>query len=300
MDGNKNRISWFGQVKVYVGKCFRLFVNEKQWKNFITTFILIFIIILVTSEDMFKDFIDTRNGMFTIICGCIWVGLFNSIQSICRERAIVKREYRTGMKLSSYITAHAIYEAFLCAVEALIILIMMYIRDAKNGGHVTTDGLIFAPFLDYYITFFLVVFGADTMAMFVSSLVRKENTAMTIMPFILIVQLVMSGAIFELKEPMDAISNVTVSKWGLEAALRISNTSDTLLGVEADKIVMRGQDIPELRSYYWSSTHMVGVAKVEPNSGDLWAAWGVMILMIAVFLIGSALILRLVDKDKRI
>ena len=300
MDGNKNRISWFGQVKVYVGKCFRLFVNEKQWKNFITTFILIFIIILVTSEDMFKDFIDTRNGMFTIICGCIWVGLFNSIQSICRERAIVKREYRTGMKLSSYITAHAIYEAFLCAVEALIILIMMYIRDAKNGGHVTTDGLIFAPFLDYYITFFLVVFGADTMAMFVSSLVRKENTAMTIMPFILIVQLVMSGAIFELKEPMDAISNVTVSKWGLEAALRISNTSDTLLGVEADKIVMRGQDIPELRSYYWSFTHMVGVAEVEPNSGDLWAAWGVMILMIAVFLIGSALILRLVDKDKRI
>lgn len=314
MDANKKRISWFGQVKVYVGKCFRLFINEKQWKNFITTFILIFIIVIVTHKYMFRDFNDTRNGMFTIICGCIWVGLFNSIQSICRERAIIKREYRTGMKLSSYIAAHAIYEAFLCAVEAMIILIMMYIKDginAKNdglgSGFITTEGLAFTPFLDYYFTFFLVIFGADTMAMFVSSLVRKENTAMTIMPFVLIVQLVMSGAIFNLEGAMSKIANVTVSKWGLEAALRISNTSSDLFGtheavmkqLEYEKIT--GSPMPDIIPYHrWVLSPQFEGFNYEPNAGDLWAAWGVMLLMIAIFLIGSALILRLVDKDKRI
>ncbi len=127
MDMKKNRISWFGQVGVYLGKCFRLFINEKQWKNFITSAVLMFIILIVTGNDMFKVYKDTKNGVFTIICGCVWIGLFNSIQSICRERAIIKREYRTGLRLSAYITAHAVYEAFLCAVESLIVTVMMYV-----------------------------------------------------------------------------------------------------------------------------------------------------------------------------
>lgn len=297
MGASKKRISWFGQVKVYTGKCFRLFINEKQWKNFVTAFVLILIIILVTSKDMFRDYPDTKNGLFTIICGCIWVGLFNSIQSICRERAIIKREHRTGLRLSSYITAHAIYEAFLCAIETLIILVMVYIKDAINGGYITTDGLVFVPFLDYYITFFLVVYGADTIAMFVSSLVRKENTAMTIMPFVLIVQLVMSDAIFPLGGGGEFFSNFTTSKWGLEATLRISNTSPVLYGTTADEQLMK----MDPRSYHWSQKMLQNMgADASPDAGKLWAAWGVMLLLIAVFLIGSMLILRLVDKDKRI
>ncbi len=296
MGASKKRISWFGQVKVYTGKCFRLFINEKQWKNFVTAFVLILIIILVTSKDMFRDYPDTKNGLFTIICGCIWVGLFNSIQSICRERAIIKREHRTGLRLSSYITAHAIYEAFLCAIETLIILVMVYIKDAINGGYITTDGLVFVPFLDYYITFFLVVYGADTIAMFVSSLVRKENTAMTIMPFVLIVQLVMSDAIFPLEGAGEAFSNITTSKWGLEAALRISNTSSVLYGTEMDKFNERMNP----RSFQWSQAYLQNMGDTSPEAGRLWLAWFIMLLLIAVFLIGSMLILRLVDKDKRI
>ena len=294
MSAGKKRISWFGQVGVYLGKCFRLFVNEKQWKNFVTAFVLILIIICVTSKEMFRDYPNTWYGLFTIICGCIWVGLFNSIQSICRERAIIKREYRTGMKLSAYITAHAIYEAFLCAIEALIILALLYIR---YGSNIDGTGLVFIVPLDVYITFFLVVFGADTMAMFVSSLVRKENTAMTIMPFVLIVQLVMSGAIFPLNDTMKVFANGTVSKWGLEASLRIFNTSPTLFGEEADRL----QATMQYRSYYWSyhRLDMMGVERL-PEQEKILTAWGAMLLITAVFLILSTLILRLVEKDKRI
>lgn len=294
MDAYKNRISWFGQVNVYLGKCFRLFIHEKQWKNFITSFVLILIIISVTSGDMFKDYPDTKYGLFTVICGCIWVGLFNSIQSICRERAIIKREYRTGLKLSAYITAHAIYEAFLCAIETMIILVLLYIR---YGSNIEAEGLITASAADLYVTFFLVVFGADTMAMFVSSLVRKENTAMTIMPFILIVQLVMSGAIFSLGEATGTVANVTISKWGLEAALRISDKSTLLFGSAIDRADLN----PAYRSYFWCQRYLnPAPANGEPEAEKLLLAWGVMVLITVVFLVASTLILRLVEKDKRI
>ena len=280
MDMKQNRISWFGQVGVYLGKCFRLFVNEKQWKNFITSAVLMFIILIVTGNDMFKVYKDTKNGVFTIICGCVWIGLFNSIQSICRERAIIKREYRTGLRLSAYITAHAAYEAFLCAVESLIVTVMMYIA---YGSEITGESLIIAPPIDFYLTFFLVVFGSDAIAIFVSSLVRKENTAMTIMPFVLIVQLVMSGAIFPLEDATDVISYGTFSRWGINGAMRIANTDDAL---KAD----------------YQRAFQAGIEKMnmDPEAGELWKVWGVMLLITLIFLVGSALILRLVDKDKRI
>jgi hypothetical protein len=280
MDMKKNRISWFGQVGVYLGKCFRLFINEKQWKNFITSAVLMFIILIVTGNDMFKVYKDTKNGVFTIICGCVWIGLFNSIQSICRERAIIKREYRTGLRLSAYITAHAVYEAFLCAVESLIVTVMMYVA---YGSEITGENLIIAPPIDFYLTFFLVVFGSDAIAIFVSSLVRKENTAMTIMPFVLIVQLVMSGAIFPLEDATDVISYGTFSRWGINGAMRIANTDDAL---KAD----------------YQRAFQAGIEKMnmDPEAGELWKVWGVMLLITLIFLVGSALILRLVDKDKRI
>lgn len=280
MDMKRNRISWFGQVGVYIGKCFRLFINEKQWKNFLTSAVLMFIILIVTTENMFKVFKDTKNGVFTIICGCVWIGLFNSIQSICRERAIIKREYRTGLRLSAYITAHALYEAFLCAVEALIVVIMMYIRYHKE---ITSDGLITVPPIDFYITFFLIVFGSDSIAVFVSSLVRKENTAMTIMPFVLIVQLVMSGAIFPLEKATDVISYGTFSRWGIIGAMRIANMNDKL---KADYQIAFDKGLEKMN--------------MEPEAAELWKVWGIILLITLIFLVGSALILRLVDKDKRI
>ncbi len=283
MGASKRRISWFGQVKVYTGKCFRLFINEKQWKNFLTAAILMIIIMAVTYEDMFKDFPSSRSGLFTIISGCIWVGLFNSIQSICRERAIIKREHRTGLRLSAYITAHAIYEVFLSLIEALIILLLLYVFCGSN-----MDGLVEGSFLYLYVTFFLVIFSADTIAMFISSLVRKENTAMTIMPFVLVIQLVMSGAIFELKGGIgEFISKITVSKWGLDATMRIANSSETVK-----------------RTYQYCLNPDNGFRNIPPDmfwdAGEMAGAWGIILLSALIFLVGSCLILRLVDKDKRI
>ena len=276
----EKRISGIQQIHIYLGKCWRLFKNEKQWKNFISSFIIILIISLVTGPDMFQKYSDTNKGAFAIVSACIWSGLFNSIQSICRERAIIKREYRTGLRLSAYITAHAAYEAFLCAVESLIVTVMMYIA---YGSEITGESLIIAPPIDFYLTFFLVVFGSDAIAIFVSSLVRKENTAMTIMPFVLIVQLVMSGAIFPLEDATDVISYGTFSRWGINGAMRIANMDDAL---KAD----------------YQRAFQAGIEKMnmDPEAGELWKVWGVMLLIALIFLVGSALILRLVDKDKRI
>ena len=107
---------------------------------------------------------------------------------------------------------------------------------------------------------------------------------MTIMPFVLIIQLVMSGVVFELKNYSEAISKFTVSKWGMEGVLRISNK------------------IPELYSAnaFSHSADEAMFPMMDPDAALLRRAWGIILLSALVYLALSVLVLQLVDKDKRV
>lgn len=268
------RISRVGQIKVYTGKCFRLFLGEKQWKNLVSTLIIIVLVSMVTGKEMFQTLSDTRNGSFAIVCACIWIGLFNSIRSVCRERAIVKREHRTGLHISSYILAHVLYEAALCGAEALIVTCGVCV---KNASHLPKSGLIFPMGIDMYLTFFLILFSADMLALLISSLVKSESAAMTVMPFVLIVQLIMSGVIFELSGLTEAISYLTIGKWGLNGICAIANTTS--------KVSLQ---------YTFS-----GLEGCDATAENLLHIWGILLVFSALYTVLSILFLKQVDRDQR-
>ena len=186
---------FFRQVAVCFGRCKRSFINDHGWKSFISVILITVLIGMVMGKDMFVKYYDTRNGAFALVCACIWIGIFNSIRSICRERDIVRREHRTGLIIGSYVIAHWLYEALLCAVEAVIVTLIVRVM---CFDHFIERGVLMEPTLEVLVTFFLIVFSSDALGLLISSVVRSENTAMTVMPFALIVQLVMSGSIFEL------------------------------------------------------------------------------------------------------
>ena len=271
------RIGRTDQIRIYVGKCWRLFFNERQWKNLISTLIIMLLISLVTSADTFVEYRQTKNSCFAFVCACIWVGLFNSIQSICRERGIIKREHRTGLDISSYILAHVIFEAMLCALEVMIVLTVILI---KNASHLPDAGLIFPMVVDLYITLYLTTFAADMLAMLVSCVVRDSNSAMTVMPFVLIVQLIMAGIVFELEGITDKISNITISKWGLNGLMSIALTTDS---VEYSMWGLLMSDNP------WQKAEDINLAKI----------WLIMVLITGVCVVLSIVALSFVDRDRR-
>ena len=70
------RASRLKQTKIYIGKCFRVFLNERGWKTFVSAAIITLMICMVTSKDMFRAYMATRNGAFALVCACIWIGIF--------------------------------------------------------------------------------------------------------------------------------------------------------------------------------------------------------------------------------
>lgn len=210
-----NNAGFGKQTTVYFKKITRIAMREKAWKFVVFAAIIALIVAAVVSKDMFDNFESTKSGFFTLASACIWLGIFNSIQSICKEHDIIRSEYRQGMKLSSYICANILWQALLCLVQAIIIYAICiafgFFADCPS------DGSMMPAFIEYFITIFLLVFGSSVMGIMVSSISGNPTTAMTIMPFVLILQLIMSGVLFELSGMSETVAYITFSKWGMSA-----------------------------------------------------------------------------------
>ena len=215
--------SFARQVGVCLSRCRRAFINENGWKYIISVGLIMLLISTVTGEDLFVTDKATRNGSFALICACIWTGIFNSIRSVCKERDIIKREHRTGLRMSSYVVAHVIHEGMLSMVEAFVAAIVIWL---VNSRHFIESGVILPSGLELWISFFLVIFASDIFAMMISSVVTNENTAMTVMPFALIVQMIFAGVVFELEGITEKISHITISRWGMNSLCAIADYND--------------------------------------------------------------------------
>ena len=203
------------QIPVYLGKQFRLLFTEKNWKVLPMAAIIAYLVVYVLGNRMFRNMEYTKYGSLALVCVCIWNGMFNSIQVVCKERSIIKREHRSGLHISSYLASHMIYQAVICLLQVVITLVIF----KAFGMYFPKRGLVTWSFaLDAAISMFLATYAADMMALMVSCIVRSTTTAMTVMPFLLIIQLVFAGSIFPLNRPTAKfIANFTVSNWGINA-----------------------------------------------------------------------------------
>ena len=253
------------QVWIYLGKQMRFFINESDWKVLPMAAVIAGLVAMVIRRRFLVNMEGSLIGAFALACVGLWNGCFNSIQAICRERAIIKREHRSGMHISSYILAHMIYQFMLCAAQT--VLTMFVLRQLSvpiprgSGTGVITPWMI----CDLGITLFLISYASDMMSLFLSSISRTTTGAMTLMPFILIFQLVFSGGIIPLPEWSRPLSNFTISSYGIRALasqsgyneLPMTSVWNTLDGMRDNEIggnttvgeLLERLDSPALQKY---------------------------------------------------
>ena len=273
------RTSRVGQTGIYVAKHFRIFLHEKGWSFIVFGAIISWLVASVVGKKMFNTYDSTKSGFFAIVSAIIWIGIFNSIQTICKERSIIKYEHRTGLHISSYVISHVIYQAVICFIQTAVMLaiFMIYIDFPE-------DGLIFSsPIPEYFITIFLMLLASDVMGIAISSIVRTSNAAMTVMPFVLILQLIMSGVLFSLSGLTKKVAFFTISKWGMQALVSISDMNSLPLNITLE--------YPQINRVSTNPAY-------EATSEHILKVWAIFILFTAVFTLISIISLEFIDKDK--
>lgn len=241
------------------------------------------------TDGQLDEFSHTQTGLFMLVCVAIFVGICNSIQEVCKERNILKREYMTNLNLGSYILSKLIVQALLCALQMILVLGIFALF--VNGKHLSTSGVIFGSiWIEYFITMFLLCFASDTLALFISSIVKNSSTANIFIPIVLIVQIVFSGVLFDLGNTFEKIAYLMFSKWGI-AGLAITSHLNNARG----KFLLDNPTFELQLGPNMSSVHSMFSSEVS----NLLLVWGVLILFVIAFSVLSVLFLKRIKKDKR-
>ena len=286
-----NSSSYFMQTNVYFKKIVRISVKEKFWKFICFAAIIGFIVAAVLGKSALSCFENAHSTFFTITSACIWIGIFNSIQSICKEHDIIRSEYRAGMNLASYVMAHVRWQFLLTLMESIVVYIILLCF----GVLIPEKGSISAgPIIGYFVTIYLLTFASSIMGLMVSSISGTPTTAMTIMPFVLIVQLVMSGVLFALEGISEKIAYVTYSKWGMSAFGRIADINNrTVFPDQAEKIRRQLANLPVGRIKLPNTTK----PDFDPEFGGVLLCWLMIILIAAVCVGVTILSLKIKNRD---
>ena len=275
-------ISVIDELLLLIQESFYILLGEKR--NLIISLLFPAAAGLVTvwigGEKMFLTMEGTRAGCFILICAAIWCGLFNSIQVVVKERPNIRRDYVSGaVRIACYTTSRALVQLGLCIIQAAVLVMSIPMIGAVYENDLPEEALVLsAPLMEYYISLLLVMYAADTMGLMISCIVKSEQLASQLSPYILIVQL-----LFELKDAATSVSALMLSRWGMEALGNISDLNSIQSAI-AEKVP--GYATPFAEAYEHTPEH-------------LKETWLILVVFCIVPLLVGNLLLHRVDKDGR-
>lgn len=282
-----NNAPYLLQTDVYFKKIVRISAKEKFWKFICFAAVIGVIVAAVLGKDALANYDSARSSFFTITSACIWIGIFNTIQSICKEHEIIRSEYRAGMNLASYVMAHVRWQFLLTIMESIVVFVVLLafgvLVPDRPGFEVGTGTIV-----GYFVTILLLTFASSLMGLMISAIAGTPTTAMTIMPFVLIVQLVMSGVLFRLEGFSEIIAFITFSKWGMSAFGGLADLNDKL----------RYPTYMELKlSQPPGSIRTEIEHEFDAGFLNIFAAWSIIIIIAAVCVLIAILSLKLKNRD---
>lgn len=236
--------------------------------------------------------------LFVLLVGATWLGANNAIREIASELAVLRRERAVGLSLSAYVTAKSLVLGTLTVAQAVVLTALAI---ARQGGPDSAVLLGWGPG-ELALAVALAGLAAMGLGLLVSALAGSPDRATSILPILLIVQLVLSAGVV-LPEIVDRpglreLSNVASAQWGVAAAAAT---------VDLNELQQFGDRLRELREVDAADPVPVVEALLDPaDPASRWAhtprAWltavGALVALTLVPIVAASRVLRRYDPGR--
>ena len=210
---------------------------------------------------------DTQKIALTLGCCAFWIGLFNTIQEVCKERQIYSRERMSNLKLGPYVGSKLLVNGLFDLVQSALLLgVMSLLLPIPETGMQMEA----APWLELFLTTFLTMFSASCLGLAVSAAVNNSSQATMAAPILLIPQILFSGIVVDLEGVINSISYAVSCRYACVAYCTTADINNlpsefklTLLGYEEGETVL----VSSMYSYTGSTS-----AWLEEHLGEDLAA----------------------------
>lgn len=188
---------------------------EILWHDKFTLLMLfgqgILIALLINSavpKDGLKDYNTAKITLFATSCAAMWIGLFNSVQEIVKEKSIIKREFMSSLNLNAFIISKIISFFIIGVVQSILFILVLFFH-----FEFPTEGLVFSSTIIEYIVHFLMInFSSCMLGLWISCVVKKLEPTLILAIIYMMLQLIFSGILLPLEGWADKLSNVIIGR----------------------------------------------------------------------------------------
>ncbi len=168
--------------------------------------------------------LNAQTALFIIAFIAVLFGCINGTREIVKELSIYRRERTVNLGIVPYILSKVLVLGALALFQSFCVLVIVELFEPVQ------QGVIFSPVLETYITLALTALAGLMVGLTASAFAANEDTANSLLPFLLIPQLIFAGVEFPLKDwPLQIVGALFSMRWTMTAL-------GTSIGLHSDKI----------------------------------------------------------------
>jgi ABC transport system ATP-binding/permease protein len=212
-----------GQGKIFAGRYVRLIGRDRPALAF--SLLQGIAVALLTWLAVPKPFhwATSSAPMFVFGCAAVWFGMIGAVRELVKEKVIWRREYLAGGSMPAYLASKVVVLGAMGAIQAATLTFVVW----KTLG-LPLDGPFGKPFMTIFVTVWLGALAGMALGLLVSAASESADRAMSLVPYLLITQLVLCGVLFPLGG-VKFISYIMPARWSVSGLGGIAGLNAGLL-----------------------------------------------------------------------
>jgi ABC transport system ATP-binding/permease protein len=155
----------------------------------------------------------TRSVPFLVVLSAAWFGTSNAARELVGEAAVYRRERMYNLRIGPYLLSKLVVLALFALVQAILFSSILSLRYANAS----------LPWQDLGGTMlfvWLITLVATMIGLLISALVNTVEKAMTVVPLVLIPQVMLAGVVAPFTSgAVEFLSYLSPSRWGYEGLM---------------------------------------------------------------------------------
>lgn len=224
--------------------------------------------------------INAQTLIFLMAFAAVLFGCINGAREIVKESSIYRRERMVNLGIAPYLFSKMVVLGVFCLLQSAI---LVYCVNLKTPFH---QGIFLPIIVEITLTMMLTSLTGLMIGLVISALSPNTDRALSLVPIVLLPQVIFSGAVFKLDTPiLQAIGDVFAVRWAMAGM-------GSSVGLHTDKL---GVD-----AFAYQGTLFVSLDPSTALPGaitHLLTVWGALALMIVALGIVTGLLMK--RKDTR-
>lgn len=235
---------------------------------------------------------EAQKLLLMIALSVILLGVFAAAYEIIKEKPIYRRERMVNLSIPAYLASKMGVLLGFGVIQCLTLLAVISFK-----VDFPSDGVFLPAPLEIFITLILALLAGIGMGLLISALVKTGNTVIYLVLVVLFMQIIFSGALFELPESASPLSSITPTRWAMEslgASVDMEWLND-LSKSYIEEVEINGQVMDADSSV---DAPMDFTINYDSDFGHLIVTWFLQLLFITIFIGLAGWVLKRQDVQK--